>query len=566
MLRGATRRFSTAAVFALFATNSAQAVEISLISQFAGAENNSEIINFSADENTIVSTVSNDSLVGVQILEMDGSGNITERADVNLIDTFGTADDMGGASSTALDPLGRGFGVVSLIPDDNDGTQGKVAIFDYRAGVTDRVLTVLDVGFHPDSVTFSPDGSQIVVVNEGETTTGGLTDAPGSVSLIDLTGVGGVGDINMALPVTDIDFSAGNLATGVTLNELRNNQPTTTPIELNVEPEFVKVDGNLAYVSLQENNAVGVLDLTTQQWTAIYPLGTIDQIIDASDRDGDTPGSITIMDPVTGLPMPDAIDVFTVDGQTYFATANEGDLHPDDLDRSERIADIPRSEIDDAYEAELDALYAPDDFQDNEHLGRLRVSNVDGRDPVTGEYVNFVMPGTRSFSIWNADTGELVFDPGSLEPLLASLDPNFHNAEDGLPWVAPGDEGEFDGRSDAKGPEPEAISVVQLDNGVTLLALGMERQNGLLIWDISNPLNPIFGDYINNATDGLVAPEVLTWVKPEDSPTGQLLLLAGYEDNDGGIGVYSVSVFAPAPAALLVMSLIGLALRRRRSA
>ena len=113
---------------------------------------------------------------GVQIMTLGADGSLSPRGIATFNDVFndlGTTVDS--ASSTAVDPLQRGFGAVSLIPTDNGGTEGKVAFFDYSGstGDTDRTLAVVNVGFHPDSVTFSADGSKLYVANEGEFTSGG---------------------------------------------------------------------------------------------------------------------------------------------------------------------------------------------------------------------------------------------------------------------------------------------------------------------------------------------------------------------------------------------------------
>ncbi|MEM1435355.1 MAG: choice-of-anchor I family protein [Pseudomonadota bacterium] len=542
-----------------------QAATISLLSTFQGAEGNGEIVDFSADGNTLVSTVGG-AFKGVQIVEVGADGSYTVRGSVDLSTAFGTADDIDGASSTALDPAGRGFGAVALIPDDNGGTVGKVALYDYRAGTADdaRVLAVVDVGFHPDSVAFSADGNALVVANEGENTDtednpNADTGTPGSVSVIDLSSVSALGDLSGVTnaDVTTVDFlTAANFQPGASIDGLRNNRPANDALETNIEPEFVQVSGDRAYVTLHEANAVAVLDLETNTWENIFDLGTIEQTVDASDRDG----WIEIDDLVTGLPMPDSLGLFTSGGMPYMVTANEGDFHPEDFDRA-RIKDLGLDQIDPDFLAALQAEYGPDDaFQADENLGRLRISLVDGLN-ADGLFEDFVMPGTRSFTIWNAETGELVFDPGSLEPLLADLDPTYHNVDDG-------DIGEFDNRSDDKGPEPEALAVIDLGTAA-YLAVGLERQNGIMLWDISNPFAPIFEDYINNAVDAsgadfLRAPESLSFIRPEDSPTGSLLLLAGYEDNDGAIALYSIGVMEPGTAGLLGLGLMGLAAQRRR--
>jgi MYXO-CTERM domain-containing protein len=520
-------------------------------------DGSAEILAFSPHEDTVLSTMAGTSGYGVQVLTLSNTGALAERGIVTFDTAFGTVADISGfgASSTAVDPLQRGFGVVSLIPTANGTTLGKLGFFDYRTGSVAAIKT-LDVGFHPDSVRFSADGSKLYVINEGEFTSGGNTDAPGSISIVDLSGIGNIGDVasltNAA--VKTYDFQAANLGAGVSLAGLRVNDPTATDIYRHIEPEYLSERDGKLYVSLQENNALGVFDLASEKWVAIHSLGTITQTIDASDRDG--PGSTAaaqINDSVAGMPMPDTIATYSVGGKTYVVTANEGDFRVDDADRS-RISAIPATQIDDATEAALNAIYGGN-YRANGALGRLRVSNIDGDTDNDGQIEVLTMVGTRSFSIWDADTGALVKDSGSLEGLLLGLDPLLHNITDGDP-------ASFDARSPDKGPEPEALVLGEVA-GNMIAFLGMERQNGLLAFDISNPNSPVFMDYINSLSSGLVSPESLLFVSATDSPTGQALLLAGYELNGGGIGVYSV-VPEPGTLALALAGVAGLAGRARR--
>ncbi len=79
-------------------------------------------------------------------------------------------------------------------------------------------------------------------------------------------------------------------------------------------------DGRTALVTLQENNAVARLDLTTGQFTAITALGLKDfskLLADFSDRDGASGATATNVKtgaPVFGLYMPDAIASYTSGG------------------------------------------------------------------------------------------------------------------------------------------------------------------------------------------------------------------------------------------------------------
>src|SRR5690606_27336483 len=130
--------------------------------------------------------------------------------------------------------------------------------------------------------------------------------------------------------VTTVDFSPANLAPGVDLEDLRFNDNTFTAGHAfrHVEPEYLTEGDGKVYVTLQENNAIAEISLTganANRVTAMFPLGTIEQLIDASDRDGDGGATAALVDDtVKGMPMPDTVASFVVGGVRYLVTANEG--------------------------------------------------------------------------------------------------------------------------------------------------------------------------------------------------------------------------------------------------
>lgn len=551
----------------------------------------SEIVSYTTQDNTLLSTVANAgaSAFGVQIMTLSSSATLSERAYIDYSATFGATANISSISSVAADPSNRGFGVATLIPTANTTTAGKIAFFDLTSGFSggSRTLITLDVGFHPDSVTFSADGSKLIVVNEGEfnasvanpSSTG---NAPGSISVIDLSGITTATQIASLTNgnVNTFDFSAGNLDTGVSLAGIRNasvaavgttgafisNVPNFTTLAgtdpdffKGMEPEYAAVLGNKVHVTLQENNAIATFDLTTNKWTAVNNLGTITQTIDASDQDGaGGTTSISINDTVKGLPMPDTMKAFTNSGTNYLITVNEGDARVDDRDISRFGSTSGNSNMNTI----LDPALVSDPSRANSVLGRLNVSRLNGDTNNDGKIDEAVMIGTRSMTIWNADTGAKVWDSGqststNFETILASLDPTRFNMNNGLP-------SNFDTRSDDKGPEPEALTIGQF--GSSLLAfVGMERQNGLMVYDITNPNNPTFVSYLNSQADGLISPESMVYIPAGQSPTGSAILITGYEGTGtlgSGIGVYGVP--EPSRALLAFAGLFGLFLRRRR--
>lgn len=535
---------AAAVLLAALTSLPARAQTISLIDQ-VDVTNGAEIVTFSPDGDTVATNVTDTTPnIGVQLFSLTAEGSLTVREFVSVATQFGGA--IASVSSVALDPLGRGFGVMSVIPTANRTVNGVVVFFDYRTGTT-AVLDTLTVGFHPDSVSFSRDGSKVFVANEGEFTGatigetggGGDTDAPGSVSVINLTGVTGVANLAAALDNTDVttvDFSAANLAAGVTLGALRFNDNTFTVgnAHRHVEPEYITEGDGMIYVTLQENNAIAELALSgvdANKFTAIYPLGTITQTIDASDQDGTGGAAAALIDDVVkGVPMPDTIASYTVGGQRYLVTANEGDFRPDDADRI-RISASTFTGTEGA---------AASINRGNAFLGRLRVVK-DLADPDANNLINeVIMPGTRSFSIWNADTGARVGDTGSFETLLLGLYPTLHNMNG---ESSSNGTTTFDGRSPDKGPEPEALAHAKIGSN-DYVFIGMERQGAILMFNVNDPANPAFVTSINNLTDGLAAPESISVISAANSPTGNPLLLIGYEFG-GKIGVYSLTDSAP---------------------
>jgi hypothetical protein len=287
-------------------------------------------------------------------------------------------------------------------------------------------------------------------------------------------------------------------------------------------------------VTLQENNAVALLDLQALKVEAVLPLGMKDHsraqnALDASDRDG----RINIANwPVFGLYQPDSIDSFRADGKTYYITANEGDARAyGGFNEERRVRDL-----------RLDTVAFPDAamLRDNANLGRLRVTGANGDLDNDGDYDRLFAFGARSFTIWGED-GKLVFDSGdALERLTAEIapgapSPDFNSNNDA--------NGSFDSRSDDKGPEPEGL-VVGSYLGRTYAFVGLERVGGVAVYDVTNPHAPVLQDYFNNrdfsvpatlATGGTnpavgdLGPEGLAFVPWYLSPTWRPLVIVGNE-------------------------------------
>jgi hypothetical protein len=572
-------RTSLSAVTACLLLGSTSALaELTVLSNFSanqpGGTSAGEIAAFDPFSDRLFVTSSGGSVHRVNVFDFSNPASPSAAGTIDFSTTFGAATDMLGLTSVAVDPLGR-FGVAALVPTANTTTAGRVGFFELSTGT---LIGTAAVGFHPDSVAFSGDGAHLVVVNEGEFNAGSVVNAPGSLSIFDLTGInaGNIATLPTLLPTTT-DFSSGNLGAGVTISGLRNSNIAavgtsgtfintvpdfTLPANVQpeaLEPEYATVIGSKVYVSVQEANAIAEYDLGTNQWSAIDKLPAIEQRVDGSDQDG----GAQVNDMVHGLPMPDTVASYTVGGRTYVVTANEGDARPDDRDIS-RFGDTGGND-------DMDGLIdtdAPSNFpatatgvRANTELGRLNVSRIDGDTDGDGKIDQLTMLGTRSFSIWEKteDGMVMVYDSGAFfEDYIRDFDAA----------------GYVDSRSDDKGPEPEGLTLGEIDGRVYAF-IGMERTNGIFMFDVTVPVNPFFVDYIRveDAVNGTpLRPESLGFISAPDSPNGQTLLVVGYEGDGTAaserIVVFSVTAPVPEPGSVALvgagLALLGLAARRRR--
>ena len=406
--------------------------------------------------------------------------------------------------------------VAYAIQNTSTNAQQTGQVSFYNAAGT--FLNSVAVGALPDMLTFTPDGTKVLVANEGEPNSYGQpnsVDPEGSVSIIDISG--GVASATVAqASFTNFNSQIATLkAAGV-----RITGPGST-VAQDLEPEFIAVspDGQTAQITLQENNAIAILDIASATITNILPLGAKNYNLpgnglDASDRDlTSNSGKINIQNwPVLGLYQPDAIASFTANEQTYYITANEGDSR-DYTGFSEEIRVGAAGFL-------LDPTVFPNaaTLKQNTNLGRLTVTNATGDTDGDGDFDRIEAFGGRSFSIWNA-SGNQIFDSGDkFEQITATKVPTLFNSDGTIT--------SFDTRSDNKGPEPEGVAIGVINNR-TYAFIGLERTGDVIVYEVTNPQAPSFVQYINTPED--IAIEGLTFVSAADSPTGKPLLVTANE-------------------------------------
>ncbi|WP_238364129.1 choice-of-anchor I family protein [Mesobacterium pallidum] len=431
------------------------------------------------------------------------SGNLLSTLDLSGIDGF---DGLNSVSASAA-------GVAVAVERDMDlYANGVVAFFDLDGSYRGFVRA----GNLPDMVTFSKDGTQVFVANEGEP---GDTDPAGSITVIDVATMTG----------TTYGFEAFDAQLDALVDAGVRMFPGKLP-STDWEPEYIAEAGGKLFVTLQEANSVAVFDLATMAWESILPLGTQDHSVvalDASDRDDAI--NIRTYENLVGLRMPDAIAAAEIGGQTYVLTANEGDDRGDFDEGGDaaRVGDILDGDV---------AGLSIDAGVDTTGLERLTVSIIDGDTDGDGDIDVLHSYGSRSFTIFDL-SGNVVFDSGSdFEEVIAATRPANAFNNDGYPS---GDADEIDeNRSDNKGPEPEAIAVGEVD-GKMLAFVGLERDGGVMIYDITEPGAASFVDYLDSSDFGHISPEVVTFIAPEDSASGLAQIAVSYEIS-GTTGVYDL--------------------------
>ena len=340
------------------------------------AEGGAEIVKYDEKTERVFAVNAFDATVDVLDVSDPTQPELFETIDVE--DTLGDAPGftgvIAGANSVAVD---KGVLAVAVEADPKTDT-GWVAF--YRTD-TLQLINWVEAGALPDMVTFTPNGQMVLVANEGEPNSYGEDDSVdpvGSVSIIDVSALTN-GNGNTKPTVVTADFSSFNGQE----DDLREAGVRIfgpgADAAMDFEPEYIAVapDGRSAYVTLQENNAVAILDMQTNTFTKVLPLGFKDHSLEAnkldgSDRDGPgTAGAINIANwPIFGMYMPDGIAAYKSEGKDFFVTANEGDTRQDWLEEEARLSTLDLDE---------DAFPDADDLQDPDFIGRLTVTNTHGR-------------------------------------------------------------------------------------------------------------------------------------------------------------------------------------------
>ncbi len=407
-------------------------------------------------------------------------------------------------------------GIVALaIENAAPQSNGKIVFLNSVGGFLNEV----PAGAMPDMIAFNHAGTKVYTANEGEPNTAYTSDPVGSVTIVDISG--GVGSAT----ASTIDFSQYNgqeaalRALGIRIFGANNASAAQ-----DFEPEYITIsnDDQTAWVSLQENNAVAKIDLTTNTILELQPLGTKNHALSGNGLDAsDQTSAVNIANwPVKGMYLPDAIEYFEIAGTPYYMTANEGDTRAfTGLNEEARISTL-----------NLDPTAFPDAalLKSNFALGRMLATNKNGDTDGDGDFDEIHTVGARSFSIWNAVTGAQVYDSGDDFEQITANHPTFSAMFNASNAGSPAPKN----RSDDKGPEPEGIALGEIGGNLYAFT-ALERIGGVMAYDITDPLAPQFVTYANNRSFATNGPdrgaEGIILISASESPIGQEILILSNE-------------------------------------
>ena len=436
--------------------------------------------------------VNNSSTNRIEVINVENPATPTVIGNINLVPYNGASN-----SVAVFD----GKLAVALESSLDKQAAGKVVIFNTSTYAEIKQITV---GSLPDMVTFSPGGKFILTANEAEPNDSYLNDPEGTISIIDVE--------NNYTPVT-LNFAAFNnqlaslKASGLRVFGLAND------LVKDIEPEYITIspDSKTAWVTLQENNAIAKIDIVSKSITTIFPLGFKDYNLDENTLDvSDQDGGINFAKwKAKGMFQPDGICYIESNGIPYIITANEGDQR--EYTGMNEVKRISNSSV------ILDPIIFPNAaaLKAVTQMGRLNITTKLGDTDNDGDIDELYSFGARSFTVWNANTGALVFDSKNdldkRAQALAVYD---------------------DVRSDDKGSEPE--TVVSAKMGLkNILFVALERADAIMVYDITNPVAPQFLQSFKTGD----APEGVLFIPAKNSPNKRSLLIVSSE-NDGNIKIY----------------------------
>lgn len=466
-----------------------------------------EIVTYNKDDKVfyVVSGVTQ----SIDLVKINSDGSTECKKRINIGDVL-KGQDINVGDMTSVSYSNEKNLLAVAVQDEDYKNNGHIVILDKEGNYKES----FECGVQPDMVTFTKDGKYIISADEGEPREGYVNgiDPKGSVTIIDVENKS----------TNKVEFNINRveaLNNGVLLKKDSN------PAE-DLEPEYIAIsdDNKTAFVSLQENNAIASIDIESGKINYVKGLGFIDHSVEGNEIDAvrgkGKNAKIDIKnDNFLGTPMPDGIAFLSKDGRDYILTANEGDAREWGKKKNK-------------YENTKSKKFDEKADKKTEYLDNDKTDGLDEN--------KIYLLGGRSFSIYDASDLTRVYNSGSdFEKITARIFPDFFNTSNDE------DKGpdKLDARSNKKGPEAENIAVLNIKDK-TYAIVGLERISGIMIYDITDPSNPVYKDYFNNRIfiksvkdgeeiglekRGNIGPEGLCAIEANDSPTGKPLALVANE-------------------------------------
>lgn len=493
-------------------------IELLYVGSFdpSGTNNSTcEVVAYDADTKRLFSSSAISGFLDIIDFSNPTSLSLIKSVDIN---------PYGGITSVAVNN-----GILAIAsPNVNEELDGSILFFDTDG----NFKTQMTVGALPDMITFTPDGKKLLSANEGQPTANYSIDPEGSVSIVDVTA--GIDNITQAdvktLYFTDFNpVEAQLIAAGV-----RKLYAAST-LSQDFEPEYITVDetSTKAWVTLQENNAIAEIDLQTGSIVDVWALGTKDVNKPGNGFDiSDNNNEILIANwPINAYFIPDAVANYSAGGKNYIVTANEGD-------EKEYSGFEERTTIG-AGSYVLDPVRFPQAamLKKSYNAGRMRVTNLHGDTDKDGDFDEIYCVGSRSFTIWDADTKSMVYDSGDDFELYTSMTPSIAPL-----FNSDHESNSLKNRSRSKGPEPEGVTVAELTHKKYAF-IALERLGGVMVYDVTKPDSVKFVDYKNSRTvsayGGDNGAETLMFIDKKDSPDNKHYIVVANEIS-GTLAVYEV--------------------------
>ncbi|WP_159884475.1 choice-of-anchor I family protein [Paenibacillus puerhi] len=478
-----------------------------------------EIVRYNKDNRKMYIVSGSSNPPSLDIVPLTGSGTLSKEKSV-LVKELAEQDGFVFGDLTSVDVNTPTKRIAVSVQHADPMSKGKILLLDYDG----NLVKSYDAGIQPDMVKFTSDGKYVLTADEAEPRSG-KNDPEGSVTIADTT-TDSVVHVKFDDPAVIDDLVHIRGAADPVSGIIGGPGPKTDAVR-DLEPEYIafSADESKAYVSLQENNAIAIVDIAGQKVEAVKGLGFKDFRDPRNALDLVKDGEIKLENvPFYGMYMPDGIATHSIGGKTYLFTANEGDATEwPKLTNATKLGKLKPSLNPESEAARF--LQGQTKYDDVEVVSDMSKDGV-------------YLYGGRSFSIWQADTMEQVYDSGSdFERITGERLPDYFNASNSKT--------EKDDRSTKKGPEPEYVAVGEVGSRV-LAFTGLERIGGVMTYDVTDPAQPAFVNYFNTRdfaaginTD--TGPEGLEFIPTADSPTGLPLLLVANEVG-GTISVMELQV------------------------